>query len=269
LASDDPRRAETRATEARYIPACDYVTAASPGVADAYGRLARRRPAVVLNVFPLADRPAAPLPVQRGPLQLYWFSQTLGPSRGLEQAVAALAELTDGSAELHLRGFCSPGYRAATEDRARNLGVHANRIIWHPPAPPDEMTRLAAHHAVGLSLETGETPNADVALANKVFTYLLAGVPVIATATTAHRELAKECASAMRLVAPHDAKGLAAIVRQWMDSPIDLAHARESAWRLGTEQFNWDREQHTFLEIIQSVLDSGHGSKDSGRGLAS
>ena len=265
-AKDDPRRGQTRAIEERYLPVCDYVTASSPGIAEVYARLVRRKPEVLLNVFPLAERPPAPWPLQRGPLQLYWFSQTIGPARGLEQAVAALAEFPDGSAELHLRGACPPVYRQEIDALAKRLKVHANRIIWHPPAAPDEMVRLAAHHAVGLALETGETVNADLALGNKVFTYLLAGVPVIATTTSAHRELAKDCGAAMRLVAPHDGAALAATIRQWIDSPIELAAARESAWQLGSERFNWDREQRALLEVVRGVLNAQRGAT---RGLAS
>ena len=42
-----------RAIEGRYLPGCAYVTAASPGIAEAYARTyGIARPTVVLNVFP-------------------------------------------------------------------------------------------------------------------------------------------------------------------------------------------------------------------------
>jgi hypothetical protein len=53
----------TRELERRYLPRCDYLTAASPGIArayaDAYGV---QGPTVLLNVFPKTDAPAEPTP---------------------------------------------------------------------------------------------------------------------------------------------------------------------------------------------------------------
>lgn len=56
---DDPAYALekqlVRSIEARYLPGCAYVTAASPGIADAYCKAFDiDRPRVILNVFPLS-----------------------------------------------------------------------------------------------------------------------------------------------------------------------------------------------------------------------
>ncbi len=51
----------TRELEQRYLPHCDYLTAASPGIAKAYAdTYGVQLPTVILNVFPKADAPAAP-----------------------------------------------------------------------------------------------------------------------------------------------------------------------------------------------------------------
>src|SRR5262249_35436813 len=47
-----------RAIEARYLPGCLYVSAASPGIADAYVEAyGIKRPTVIFNVFPSANAP--------------------------------------------------------------------------------------------------------------------------------------------------------------------------------------------------------------------
>ena len=92
LPKHEHERRRLRAIEGAYLPRAAYVTAASPGIADAYVKgYGIKRPAVVLNVFPLSRAPASTTPrgtVEPGP-SLYWFSQTIGPDRGLEAAVAA------------------------------------------------------------------------------------------------------------------------------------------------------------------------------------
>ncbi|MDX1532082.1 MAG: hypothetical protein R3362_11200, partial [Rhodothermales bacterium] len=109
-----PEARLTRWAEARYIPLCDYVTAASDGIAEAYAEaLAIPRPTTLLNVFPLAARVAAVPAAERaaekapGTRTLYWFSQTIGPGRGLETALAALPHLPD-DVHLALRGAWAP-----------------------------------------------------------------------------------------------------------------------------------------------------------------
>ena len=93
LPEHERERRQLRAIEGAYLPGAAYVTASSPGIADAYARAyGIKRPAVVLNVFPLSRAPASTTPrgtAEPGP-SLYWFSQTIGPDRGLETAVAAI-----------------------------------------------------------------------------------------------------------------------------------------------------------------------------------
>ncbi len=83
-----------RTVEGRYLPGTAYISAASPGIAAAYAETyGVNFPAVVLNTFPKAQAPAAPTAAgAAAPAPtLYWFSQTIGPDRGLECAVAAIA----------------------------------------------------------------------------------------------------------------------------------------------------------------------------------
>jgi hypothetical protein len=58
LPAHEQQRRLIRAIEARYLPGCAFVTAASPGIAEAYAETyGIARPTVVLNVFPRAQAP--------------------------------------------------------------------------------------------------------------------------------------------------------------------------------------------------------------------
>src|SRR5260370_1251501 len=78
--------------ERESLPQCCYVTAASPGIAGAYAsKYGIPTPTSILNVFPLAERPLRFRETRPdGPLRLYWFSQTIGPGRGLENVIRAM-----------------------------------------------------------------------------------------------------------------------------------------------------------------------------------
>ena len=113
---DVPRNAMNkqiiRAIESRYLPGAVYVTSASPLIAEAYAKTyGISLPTVILNVFPKANAPAVPTPcgsAKPGP-SVYWFSQTIGPGRGLETAVEAIA-LARSTPHLYLRGSLAAGY---------------------------------------------------------------------------------------------------------------------------------------------------------------
>jgi glycosyltransferase involved in cell wall biosynthesis len=240
------------------MPQCAYITAASPGIGGEYHALCGVEPVTVLNVFPLRERPSefrARDP--RGPVRLYWFSQTIGPNRGLEDIVQALALLRSYRVELHLRGRWQAGYEAELRGLAAQCGVPPGILVSHPPASPEDMVRAAAEYDVGLALEPPVTANSDILLSNKIFTYVLAGNAIVATRTKAQSWLASQFDESAMLCDANRPESLAAALRSWLDGSRDVEKARRTAWRLGESRFNWDREKATFLRVVQGALDAG------------
>jgi glycosyltransferase involved in cell wall biosynthesis len=242
--------------EGTFLPQCHFVTAGSAGIAEAYERkYGMRRPVPVLNVFPLAMRAPTFRPTTRsGPLTLYWFSQTIGSDRGLEDVLAAMALLPDRGVELHIRGVWQPGYENRIRDQASSLGLTSEQLIWYPPGPPDEMVRLACHFDVGLALEQGASENRQICLTNKIFTYLLAGCAVVATATRGQEPIMQQIGSAGALYKPGDTQELAGVLQLWSGDRSALDRARHEAWDWGTYRYNWDIEKERFLEIVSRAL---------------
>jgi hypothetical protein len=117
------------------------------------------------------------------------------------------------------------------------------------------MVRLAASYDLGLSLETESTQSRKLCLTNKIFTYLLAGIPVMLSDTPAQREFAPQLESAASLVALADPQSMALSLDR-LASPGALAAAKATAWRLGHERFNWDFEKRAFLAAVASALAS-------------
>jgi glycosyltransferase involved in cell wall biosynthesis len=246
----------TREIERRYFQRCDYLTAASPGIARAYASAyGVKEPVVILNVFPKTEAPAAPTPsgtTQPSP-SLYWFSQTIGPARGLETVVEAIA-CSRSRPTLYLRGNPSPGYQRQLTALAEKHGI-GDRLRFLPPAPPAQMVRLAAEHDIGLATEACAALNRDICLTNKIFTYLLAGMPVLATDTSAQTEMATGMPEAVFVYPQQDAQALAERMDDLLLSPAVLKNARRLAWQFGQARFNWDMEQRTFLQVIESAFD--------------
>ena len=265
-----------RAIEDRYLPGCAYVTAASPGIADAYvDAYGIARPTVVLNVFPCDQAPKHPTPrgtAAPGP-SVYWFSQTIGPERGLECAVRAIG-LAQSRPHLYLRGTPAAGFL----DRLRTIAAEvcaADRLHVLPPAAPSEMVRLAAVYDLGLVGEAGYTQNRGIALTNKQFTYLLAGIPAVMTGIPAHRDFVVdgEARGAVRLYPVDNPSGLATALDTLLGDAASLAAARAAAWQVGQKRFNWDIEQESLLGCVSAAFDlyarskKRHSHTEAGTGI--
>src|SRR5262249_1823514 len=190
---DDADGARERALAERIeraaIAGARLVTASSPMISEAYAEKYGVTPTTIHNTFSIrrSDDGAAP---GSGPLRVYWFSQTIGSGRGLEDVVRAAGEVA-APIELHLRGRGTADYiatlRALRADVASNL-----RMVVHDPAPPDEMVALAQRYDAGLSCEEPGVLNHRLCLGNKIVTYLAAGIPVVLSRTPAQAALAGE-----------------------------------------------------------------------------
>ena len=67
-----------------------------------------------------------------------------------------------------------------------------HNLRFHDPAAPDELTAFASQFDIGLALEPAFSRNNDIALSNKIFTYMQAGLAIIASNTTAQQQLLKK-----------------------------------------------------------------------------
>ncbi len=250
-----------RRIEAQFLPNCQHLTASSPGIARAYCERYRVNMMPILNVFPLSQAPSGPPPDCNGrALSVYWFSQTIGSGRGLEFFIKAMGRMR-GSVTLSVRGSDFPGYSAKLKTLAAEVGV-TDALFFLPPAAPDEMARLAAQHDVGLSFELNAPPNRAICLTNKIFTYLLAGIPVLLSNTPAQREIAAELGEAARVVDLANPDSIAATLDVWATDAKALASARSEAWRLAQTRFNWDREKDRFLQGVNRALEGGETTTD-------
>lgn len=253
-----------REIEARYLGRCAYMTAASPGIADAYAETyGIPRPEVILNLFPKSRGPLWPTPAgiaSPGP-SLYWFSQTIGAGRGIETAVEAIAR-TKCQPHLYLRGTPARGFAETLRSLAMRAGV-GDRIHLLAPAPPDELERLGAIYDIGFSGETGFSPNNRIALGNKLFSYLTSGLAILASDIPAHRQIAPELGDAVNLFPIANPAELARAIDTLLLNPAALARARETAWRLGQTRFDWTLDAARLLDVARKIVQPSASARPS------
>ena len=221
--------------ESDVLPRAAFLTAGSPMIADAYSAKYNVRPTPIHNTFSINFAAA---PNRRGPLRLYWFSQTLGPGRGLDDVIAAVGRCGI-SAELHLRAQPIPAYAEGLA-RCQTRLAPSLKIVFHDPEAPDRMIELAQGYDLGVSTEDGAVLNHRLCLGNKIFTYLAAGTPVLLTATPAQARLASDLGAAATLYPPGDVDALATTLQRWDGDPNLRCVAAYEARAAARRRWHWE-----------------------------
>jgi glycosyltransferase involved in cell wall biosynthesis len=240
--------------ERAVIPGAAFVTTSSEAIAAAYRERDGVEMAVIHNTFPLPAQAPDASRVDPARLRVYWFSQTIGPGRGLEDAILALGR-AGVAALLALRGRPRPGYldslRSLAAARAPRL-----ELVHLEPAPPDAMIDLARGFDVGLALEQSDVRNHQLALSNKALTYVLAGVAVIFTDTPGQHALGIDLGRAAALVPVGDVDALAAAFARWAHDPAELECAKRTAWHAAARRWHWEHalERGRLCGLVREAL---------------
>jgi glycosyltransferase involved in cell wall biosynthesis len=232
--------------------------AMSEALASAYGS---KVPIVIYNAFPWADRQALDSRRcdRRDPAlpSIFWYSQALGPGRGIEDLVAALPFL-DSRAELHLRGRAAPGFDAWIRSRLPEAWQH--RVFLHPLVANVELASRVAEHDIGFAGEVPYCRSRDLTVTNKVLQYLLGGLAVVASDTAGQREVAIKAPDAISLYEASNPRALAQALARLLESPERLRRAKAAALQAAQESFCWERQECTLQTGVATALHARCGT---------
>jgi glycosyltransferase involved in cell wall biosynthesis len=247
--SDDPANEDVKlktAIEEKYISQVDYMTASSPQIADAYENLFNRKIITILNVFPKTGAINI-INNTSEPLQLFWFSQTIGPNRGLETIIEAINSFAPAM-DLHLLGTVGNEYKQQLMSSIKNLsGLH-----FHQPVIPDELFSIAAKFDIGFTAEPGFSINNKIALSNKLFTYLQSGLAILTSDTPAQTAFLNQYPHIGSLY--HNAQELSLLLISYHNNRELLYTTKVNNYKLGQEALNWETESKKLISTVQNVL---------------
>lgn len=214
-----------------------------------------RPPGVIYNSFSVGERldidgkmldrsnPAIP--------SIIWFSQTIGPGRGLEQLVAALKDI-DFPFELHIRGTPRPGYESALlEELPESL---TSKIFFHPQVPQDELLSRLSEHDIGYCGELGNCLSRDLTITNKALEYLRAGLAVIASDTAGHMEVASVVRTGVVVYQQNNIASLQKILKMLLGELATLEEAKRAS-RAGMESvLAWPKSEDRLVSFCEHAV---------------
>jgi glycosyltransferase involved in cell wall biosynthesis len=228
-----------------------YASATSQSMATALASAFRcPPPTVIRNVFPLQPLSRVDRAVGDQPPALIWFSQTIGPGRGLEAFVRAWARTTTPS-RLALLGEARPGFR---ESLLRDLpSSHRPRLEFLPLVSPDALPGKLAEFDLGLAVEQRTPLNRDVTITNKLFQYCNAGLAVIATATQGQREVMAAHPEIGILLESLESDAWAAQLDQLLSDRPRWRRMQEAARAAARAELCWEHETQRLLAAVRAA----------------
>ena len=120
------------------------------------------------------------------------------------------------------------------------------------------MVRLASEHDVLLGTQPGTELFNQMAIGNKVFTGMMAGLAVALSDTIAHRELLASAPGFGFLFGDRDPQALAAQLNPLLADQQRLEEMKLCAWNLAETRFNWEKESRTLVNTIDLLLCRSH-----------
>jgi glycosyltransferase involved in cell wall biosynthesis len=229
-----------------------YSSATAQSMADALATAYQGPPSVVIrNSFPLQPRSRADQPAGDGPPSFIWFSQTIGPGRGLELFFAAWARTTQPS-RVYLLGDERPGYRAKL--LARLSATRRADLHFIPLVTPEELPFKLAEFDIGLALEPRWPLNRNITITNKILQYLNAGLAIIATDTAGQVEVMRAAPDCGLLISAHETTEYAARLDALLGDRARLRAAQLAARAAAEREFCWERETPRLLAAVHRAL---------------
>ena len=247
-----------RSIQTLLVPRCAGVIAVSPQTAAQLERDHRLRGApTVLRNIPEVDWRHSPARVARvialrselsiGDAAIVLHQGSAGPDRGCEQLVGAICDL-DG-VHLVFLGDVEPGF-APILRRVAAVGGAQDRVHLVPSVALEVLLQHTSQADVGVCLFDPRWMNHRLTLQNKLFEYIVAGIPVVAVRETAFGALVERFGIGATVAFGDHGELVAAIascLRARSDPELGGRLARAA------KELTWDTEQRGLLDLYERI----------------
>ena len=138
----------------------------------------------------------------------------------------------------------------------------ADHVKILPPVPYDELLDWTASSDIGLTLFSPDySPSIRLTLPNKLFEYLMAGLPVLTSSLDAIVEVinAYDVGQVVSSLAPED---VGAAINAMLSDQAALARMRRNALKAVEDEVYWERESQVLIRLYRNILGMEHADAD-------
>jgi glycosyltransferase involved in cell wall biosynthesis len=177
------------------------------------------------------------------------YQGVLCPERGLEELLQASYMLRDTGIAVVLMGHGS--FKRKLLWISDQLGIEGT-VFFHPPVPSEEMLQLTVSADMGLILFRNTCMNNYYSLPNKLYEYMMAGIPVIASNFPEIATVIRETDSGI-LVDPESPEEIASAIRTLAANPEEAKRKGARGRMAALEKHNWSNEEVKLLNLYRDI----------------
>lgn len=231
------------------IKKASRVITVSQPIASAYEKMYKVKPELILNCPIYQEikpdekfRQELGLPLDK---KLFIYQGALDRYRCVEVLIEAFKELKDKGVALFLIGYGL--LKNQVEEEAKN---NPDAIYFKEPVSPDQLIKYISCADFGLSIIEKGSLSKYYSLPNKLFQYLMAGLPVIVSNVPEQKRIVEEFNCGL-IVNPENKEEIKEAVIKLATS--DTTFYRQQALKAACV-YNWEREEEKLLRIYQNAL---------------
>jgi glycosyltransferase involved in cell wall biosynthesis len=180
------------------------------------------------------------------------YQGNMQPNRSLDQLVNA-APFLDPGIVIVMMGKAVEETRIQLEELIATKGV-ADRVKIIPAVPYAELLDWTASADIGLTIfQPGYTRSIRYCLPNKLFEYLMAGLPVLSSQLDAIAEVLQtyEVGQILPSLTPSD---IGASINAMLADSTALARMRDNALKIVQKEFHWENEKQKLIQVYNEIL---------------
>ena len=229
----------------------DYVIYTTPIVGERYKELKVRTERI--ENYPLIELSEI---FKKNPQKYIIYLGGMTKIRGITELIEAFNMVVKKYPEwrLYLVGSIEPpSFSKEIEQLISKLNLKQN-INLIPWVPYEEKEKLSSQASIGIVTYL-PYPNNISCLPNKLFDYMLVGLPVVASNFPLYKEIVDTDRCGL-IVDPLDPREVAKAIEYLIEHPDGARKMGKKGKKAILEKYNWEKEGRKLLEIYARVLDN-------------
>ncbi|MBL7889473.1 MAG: glycosyltransferase [Bacteroidia bacterium] len=235
------------------FPKLKHVFTVNDSIAKIYSEEYKVPVKVIRNIPPLANqlklKPSTKqeLGIHQNKKIIVLQGAGINIDRGAEEAVEAMQYVND--AVLMIVG--SGDVIALLHQMVKKLNL-AEKVIFVGKVPFEKLLQYTHYADLGLTLDKDTNINYKYSLPNKLFDYIHAGVPVLASGLVEIKKIIEEY-KVGDCIQAHDPKHIAEKINSILNNEVQLLDWKKNC-KIAAENLNWENEEKLLTQVYKPFL---------------
>ena len=205
-----------------------------------------KRIEIIYNGFSIKESDRIALG-KKNKFSLVWFSQVIGPGRGLETLMNAL-HFVPHPVVVHLAGDYTDSFALYL----KNMLIGTNHsLMFHSSMKHQDLVHFLSRFNIALALENKFPDSRDTTITNKILQYLQAGNKILATNTKGQMEVAASFPDSVSIVEVNQPEQWARAIKQLIDQTYVRSEEQVAVF---SKKYSWEAQEEKLLQIVGNAI---------------